>query len=134
MKILENMARSCRRGPDAWFSGEVWLDLVTKPESPSHLEAVLVTFTPGARTAWHTHPVGQTLYVVAGVGWVQRKGETAQAIRPGDVVLFAPGEVHWHGAEAGHTLVHLAMQESDAEGQNAVWGEKVTDAEYGAAR
>lgn len=133
MKILSNAQRGCRRGPEVWFSGDVWLDMVVKGDLPSRLQAVLVTFTPGARTAWHTHPIGQTLYVVSGVGWAQRKGEAAQAIRPGDVVVFAPDEVHWHGAEARHTLVHLAMQESDADGENAVWGHQVTEAEYEAA-
>ena len=99
----------------------------------ARLQAVLVTFAPAARTAWHTHPRGQTLYVLSGTGWVQRAGEPARAIRAGDVVVIAAGENHWHGAEAGHTLVHLAMQESDGEGINVVWGRQVTEQEYGAA-
>ena len=91
-----------------------------------------MTFTPGARTNWHTHPVGQTLFVISGLGWVQLEGEPARAIRPGDVVAIAPGENHWHGAEAGHSMVHIAMQEGDESGVAVTWGKPVTDAEYGA--
>jgi len=98
----------------------------------SKLSSALVTFTPGARTHWHTHPVGQTLYVLSGLGWAQLEGEAKQAIRPGDVVVIQPGENHWHGAEAGHTMVHLAMQEADETGSPVVWGGAVTDEEYGA--
>jgi quercetin dioxygenase-like cupin family protein len=93
------------------------------------LSSAQVTFTPGARTHWHTHPVGQTLYVVSGLGMVQLEGGPVQTIRPGDVVVIAPGENHWHGADAGHTMVHVAMQESDGSG-TVVWGRAVTDAEY----
>jgi len=98
----------------------------------SKLQAALVTFTPGARTHWHTHPLGQTLYVVSGLGWVQLEGSVKRVIRPGDVVVIAPGENHWHGAEAGHTMVHVAMQEADETGSPVVWGVSVTDEEYGA--
>jgi quercetin dioxygenase-like cupin family protein len=133
MKIVGNVERFCRRGPETWFTGAVWMDSVVEPTPPARAQAVLVTFAPGARTAWHTHPVGQTLYVVSGVGWVQKEGERAQAIRPGDVVAIARGENHWHGAEAGHTMVHLAMQEGDETGVNVVWGEQVTDEVYAAA-
>ena len=133
MKILSNAQRICRQGPADWFTGEVWIDMVVEPELPAHAQAALVTFTPGARTAWHTHPLGQTLLVVSGLGWVQRQGEPAQPIRPGDVVVFAPGEVHWHGAEKAHTMVHLAMQEKDDTGSNVTWGDQVTEAEYAAA-
>jgi quercetin dioxygenase-like cupin family protein len=133
MKILGNGERGCRKGPEAWFTGDVWMDAIVDGHAPSRLQALYVTFAPGARTAWHTHPVGQTLQVVSGLGWVQMEGQAARAIRPGDVVMIEPGENHWHGAEAGHTMVHLAMQEADAEGKNVVWGRKVTDEEYGAA-
>jgi len=137
MKILGNAERGCRRGPEDWFTGAVWIDSVLDAGvvgGASKLQAALVTFSPGARTHWHTHPVGQTLYVVSGLGWVQKEGEAARAIRPGDVVAIAPGENHWHGAEAGHTMMHMAMQESDESGSPVVWDRAVTDAEYGAAK
>ena len=130
MKIVGNAERGCRQGPPAWFTGTVWMDEVVNPTAPARAQAVLVTYGPGARTAWHTHPVGQTLYVVSGLGWAQSEGGERRVIRPGDVVVFAPEEVHWHGAEAGHTMVHLAMQEGNEAGVNVVWGEAVTDAEY----
>jgi quercetin dioxygenase-like cupin family protein len=132
MKILGNAERGCKQGPAAWFSGDVWMDSVVEPTAPSRAQAVLVTFAPGARTAWHTHPIGQTLYVVSGIGRVQTQGEGIKVIRPGDVVVIAAGEVHWHGADSSHTMVHLAMQEANETGVNVVWGEQVTDAEYGA--
>jgi quercetin dioxygenase-like cupin family protein len=135
MKILGNADRGCRRGPAEWFTGEVWVDTVLDTAwlgAEAMLQAAQVTFTPGARTHWHTHPVGQTLYVLSGLGWVQLEGEAKRAIRPGDVVAIAPGENHWHGAEAGHTMVHLAMQEADETGSPVTWGAAVTDAEYGA--
>lgn len=133
MKITGNMERGCRRGPEDWFTGMVWIDSVVDPAAPAKGSAALVTFTPGARTAWHIHPIGQTLFVVSGVGWVQKEGEKAQVIRPGDVVSILAGENHWHGAEAAHTMVHLAMQESDETGSPVAWGKHVTDAEYSAA-
>ena len=130
MKILGNAQRGCRRGPEDWFTGMVWIDSVLDPTPPGRAAAALVTFTPGARTAWHTHPIGQTLYVLTGLGWAQKEGEAAIPIRPGDVVVIGPGENHWHGAEAGHTMVHLAMQEADESGSPVVWGRHVTDEEY----
>ena len=136
MKILGNAERGCRQGPEDWFTGLVWVDSVVDASligEGSRLQAAQVTFTPGARTAWHTHPMGQTLYVLSGVGWAQKEGELALVIRAGDVVVIAAGENHWHGAEAGHTMVHLAMQEADENGSVVVWGRQVTDAEYGAA-
>lgn len=98
----------------------------------ARLQAALVTFAPGARTAWHTHPRGQTLYVVSGVGWAQTEGEPARAIRAGDVVVIPAGENHWHGADATHTLVHLAMQENDNAGVSVTWGRQVSEQEYSA--
>jgi quercetin dioxygenase-like cupin family protein len=130
MKILSNAERGCRKGPENWFTGPVWMDEVANPTAPARTQLVLVTYAPSARSNWHTHPLGQTLYIVTGLGWVQKQGEPRQAVRPGDVVVFAPNEVHWHGAEAGHTFVHLAMQEADETGQNVVWGEPVSDSEY----
>jgi quercetin dioxygenase-like cupin family protein len=133
MKILTSEERGCRRGPGDWFTGTVWIDDVVAGGAPSRLNSARVSFEPGARTAWHTHPMGQALHVLSGVGWVQLKGEAARAIRPGDSVWIEAGEVHWHGAQAGHTMVHLAMQEKDDAGVAVVWGEHVTEAEYGAA-
>ena len=134
MKIASGVERKSRRGPVEWFTGEVWIDGVVVGEAPSRLQAAYVTFTPGARTAWHTHPVGQVLHVVAGVGWAQKEGEAPRRIVAGDVVVFAPGENHWHGAAAEHTMVHLAMQEADDSGSAVTWGRHVTDEEYGSAR
>lgn len=122
-------------GPADWFTGQVWVEGVLGVggvTAGSRLAAAQVTFSPGARTAWHTHPVGQTLLVTSGVGWAQKEGEAAVAIRAGDVVLIAAGENHWHGAQAGHTMVHIAMQEADEAGEVVVWGRQVTEAEYGA--
>ena len=130
MKILPESERNCRRGPEGWFTGAVWIDEVVMGAPPSRLKANRVTFEPGARTAWHTHPVGQALHVVSGVGLVQLKGEPVQPIRPGDSVWIEAGELHWHGAAPGRTLVHLAMQEMDEQGVDVVWLEHVTDQEY----
>lgn len=132
MKVLGNLERSCKRGPDAWFTGMVWMDEVSEPTPPARAQAVLVAFAPGARTAWHTHPLGQTLYIFSGIGWAQEKGQQAHVVRAGDVVVIEPGEVHWHGAEEAHTMTHFAMQEMDDSGRNVVWGSAVTGEEYGA--
>jgi quercetin dioxygenase-like cupin family protein len=133
MKIVASSERGCRKAPAEWFSGDAWIDEIVKGVAPSRLQAVYVTFSPGARTAWHTHPVGQVLQVVSGLGWVQLEGEAARVIGPGEVVVIGPGENHWHGAQAGRTMVHLAMQEFDDSGKNVVWGPKVTDEEYAVA-
>jgi quercetin dioxygenase-like cupin family protein len=120
-------------GPAEWFTGVVYIDTVTTPTGQSRLQANSVHFTPGARTAWHTHPNGQTIYVTEGIGVAQRRGGPAEVIRPGDRVFFEPGEDHWHGAAPGRFMTHLAMLEVDDEGINATWGEHVTDEEYSAA-
>jgi quercetin dioxygenase-like cupin family protein len=120
-------------GPSDWFSGAVYIDSVATPSGASRLSASSVHFTPGARTAWHTHPNGQTIYVLEGVGLAQRRGGTIELIRPGDRVFFEPGEEHWHGAAPTRFMTHLAMLEVDEEGNNATWGAHVTDEEYGAA-
>lgn len=130
MKILTNQMRSCRKGPEAWFTGTVWIDEVITGVAPSKVKANYVSFEPGARTAWHTHPVGQALHVEAGIGLVQLKGQPVQQIRPGDSVWIDAGEVHWHGAAPGHTMVHLAIQETDDKGVDVVWLDRVTDEEY----
>jgi quercetin dioxygenase-like cupin family protein len=119
-------------GPDDWFTGTVFIDLVAAPSEGSRLSASSVHFTPGARTAWHTHPHGQTIYVLEGLGLAQRRGRPVESIRPGDRVFFEPGEEHWHGAAADRFMTHLAMLEVDAQGASATWGEHVTDAEYAA--
>ena len=118
-------------GSADWFTGSVYIDAVAAPSGPSRLAASSVHFTPGARTAWHTHPNGQTIYVLEGVGHAQRRGGSVEVIRPGDRVFFEPGEEHWHGATAKRFMTHLAMLEVDNDGNSAMWGEHVTDEEYG---
>jgi quercetin dioxygenase-like cupin family protein len=130
MKILTPEMRGCRKGPEEWFTGTVWISEIVTVQPPSRLKANHVWFAPGSRTAWHTHPVGQTLHVVQGLGVVQLAGQPPQAIRPGDTVWIAPNERHWHGAAPGKTMAHLAMQEADEHGIDVVWIEHVTDEEY----
>jgi len=119
-------------GPADWFTGAVYIDALGAPIGPSRLNASNVHFTPGARTAWHTHPNGQTIYVTEGVGRCQRRGGPVETILPGDRVFFEPGEDHWHGAAPDRFMTHLSMLEVDEEGTSAVWGDHVTDEEYGA--
>jgi len=119
-------------GPADWFTGTVFIDTLAGPAGTSRLSASSVHFTPGARTAWHTHPNGQTIFVVEGVGRAQRRGGPVEEIRPGDRVFFEPGEEHWHGAAPDRFMTHIAMLDVDDEGRNADWGEHVTDEEYGA--
>jgi quercetin dioxygenase-like cupin family protein len=130
MKILSSKERASRKGPADWFTGNVWIDEIAIGAEPSRLRVFRVSFEPGARTAWHTHPVGQTLHVLTGSGLVQLEGQKAKEIHPGDTVVIAPGERHWHGAGPANTMVHLAIQEADAKGVDVVWLERVTDAEY----
>ena len=119
-------------GPGEWFTGTVFIDAVAAPSGGARLSVSSVHFTPGARTAWHTHPNGQTIFVTEGVGFAQRRGGPVEMIRPGDRVFFEPGEDHWHGATPDHFMTHLAMLEVDDQGVNATWGDKVTDEEYSA--
>jgi len=121
------------RGPGEWFTGEVFLDPVAAPSGQSRVIASNVHFTPGARTAWHTHPNGQTIFVLEGVGHAQRRGGPVEVIRPGDRVFFEPGEEHWHGATADRFMAHMAILDVDDRGNNATWLEHVTDEEYRAA-
>jgi quercetin dioxygenase-like cupin family protein len=130
MKILTADKRGCRKGPEAWFTGTVWITEIVASVAPSRLKANHVWFAPDSRTAWHTHPVGQTLHVVDGLGIVQLAGQPPQLIRPGDTVSIAPQERHWHGAAQGRTMAHIAIQEADEQGVDVVWLEHVTDAEY----
>ncbi len=120
-------------GPADWFTGDVYIDTVAAPAEGSRLTASSVHFTPGARTAWHTHPNGQTIYVIEGVGLCQRRSGPIEVIRPGDRVFFEPGEDHWHGAAPDRFMTHLAMLEVDNEGNSADWGDPVTDEEYDTA-
>jgi quercetin dioxygenase-like cupin family protein len=132
MQITRNTTETAR-GPSEWFSGTVYVDPVAVPSSDSHVSASRVHFTPGARTAWHTHPNGQTIWVTEGVGLTQRRGGSIEVIRPGDRVFFEPGEDHWHGAAPNRFMTHLALLQVDAEGKTATWGDHVSDEEYGAA-
>jgi quercetin dioxygenase-like cupin family protein len=121
-----------QKGPADWFTGDVYIDAVAAPAGTSTFAAALVHFTPGARTAWHTHPHGQTIFVTEGVGLCRRRGGPIEVIRPGDRVFFEPGEDHWHGAAPDRFMTHLAVHEVDDQGNAASWGEHVTDEEYGA--
>jgi quercetin dioxygenase-like cupin family protein len=121
-------------GPSDWFTGAVYVDAVAAPSEQSRLSASSVHFTPGARTHWHTHPNGQTIYVIEGIGLAQRRGGSIEVIRPGDRVFFEPGEEHWHGAAPNRFMTHLAMVEVDDGGNAATWGVQVTDEEYNASR
>jgi quercetin dioxygenase-like cupin family protein len=117
-------------GPSDWFTGTVYIDTIARPAPPSRLGAALVRFNPGARTAWHTHPYGQTIYVTDGVGRCQREGGPVEEIRPAESVYFGPGENHWHGAAPNRFMSHVAMQETDEGGSPVVWGRQVSDEEY----
>ena len=120
-------------GQSDWFTGAVYIDAAVAPTDESRVSASWVHFTPGARTAWHTHPNGQTIFVTEGVGRAQRRGGPLEIVRPGDRVFFEPGEEHWHGATSTRFMTHLALLDVDDEGGNATWLEHVTDEEYGAA-
>jgi quercetin dioxygenase-like cupin family protein len=128
MEILRAGSRASVRGPADWFSGTVRVDPLFGPD-PDRVAGALVTFEPGARTAWHTHPLGQTLVVTAGCGLVQREGGTIEQIRPGDVVWFPAGEKHWHGATATTAMSHIAVTEK-LNGSLVDWLEPVDDAQY----
>ena len=132
MRITRNSIETAA-GPTEWFTGAVYVDAVATPSAASRLTASSVHFTPGARTAWHTHPYGQTIYVTEGVGLAQRRGGPIEVIRAGDRVFFEPGEDHWHGAAPARFMTHLAMFEVDEDGRSATWGAHVSDEEYAAA-
>src|ERR1700716_241364 len=121
------------KGPADWFTGDVYIDAVAAAPAPARVQANLVHFTPGARTAWHTHPLGQTIYVTEGIGLCQRRGGPIEVIRPGDRVFFEPDEDHWHGAASTRFMTHLSLVEVDDGGTSATWGAHVTDEEYGAS-
>ena len=122
-----------QKGPADWFTGDVYIDAVAAPAGTSTYAAALVHFTPGARTAWHTHPHGQTIWVTEGVGRCQREGGPIEVIWPGDRVFFEPGENHWHGAAATRFMTHVAMQQADDNGNVVDWGRHVSEDEYAQA-
>jgi quercetin dioxygenase-like cupin family protein len=130
MQIITAEERATRRGPAEWFTGTVWMDPVADTAEPARLRAARVSFEPGARTAWHTHPLGQVIHILTGIGRVQREGGPVVTVRPGDTVVFEPGERHWHGAAPNHGMVHLAMHEADDTGRHVTWLEHVSDADY----
>ena len=129
MEITGAGSQPSAKGPGDWFSGNVRIDPLFQPKAPARTAAASVTFEPGARTAWHTHPLGQTIIVTSGLGWAQREGGPVEEIRPGDSVWFPPGLKHWHGATATTAMTHIAIQEAQ-NGKVVDWMEKVTDEQY----
>jgi quercetin dioxygenase-like cupin family protein len=129
MDIKRSGSRPSGKGPTDYFTGSVRVDPLIETKEPARVRGAHVTFEPGARTAWHTHPLGQTLIVTSGLGWVQRLGGPVEEIRPGDVVWFEPGEKHWHGATATTGMSHIAIQEA-LNGSAVAWMEKVSDEDY----
>ena len=129
MNIQRNGSKPSAKGPEAWFTGTVRLDSPFEATEPASLAGAVVTFEPGARTNWHTHPLGQTLIVTAGQGWVQSEDRARETINPGDVVWFLPGEKHWHGATATTAMTHVALQERQG-GNTVTWLEPVNDEQY----
>jgi quercetin dioxygenase-like cupin family protein len=132
MEVTRNSVET-NRGPSDWFTGDVYIDAVAAPGNGARVSVSSVHFTPGARTHWHTHPNGQTIFVLEGIGLAQRQGGPVAVIRPGDRVFFEPGEVHWHGAAASRFMTHLAVAEVGDDGNVATWGDPVSDEEYAAA-
>ena len=133
MEIKRAGSQPSNKGPADWFTGTVRIDPLFQAATPARVAGASVTFEPGARTAWHTHPNGQTIYVTEGVGRVQGRGGPIEVIRPGDRVFFEPGEDHWHGAAPDRFMTHLSMVEVDDKGNSANWGAHVSDDEYSAA-
>jgi quercetin dioxygenase-like cupin family protein len=129
MEIMRIGSQPSGKGPGDWFTGSVRIDPLFQPNKHRRSAAAFVTFEPGARTAWHTHPLGQTLIITAGVGWVQREGGPVEEIHPGDVVWFAANEKHWHGASQKNGMTHIAIQE-ELDGKVVDWMEKVTEEQY----
>ena len=130
MEIKRVGTQPSGKGPAEWFTGAVRIDPLFAAAEPARVQGASVTFEPGARTAWHTHPLGQTLVVTAGCGWAQREGGPVEEIRPGDVVWFAPHEKHWHGATAATGVTHIAIQEK-LDGKVVEWMEQVSEEQYG---
>jgi len=129
MNIMRNGSKPSAKGPAEYFTGAVRIDMPFKGTAPARIGGAFVTFEPGARTAWHTHPLGQTLIVTSGVGWVQMEGGAKDDIRAGDIVWIPPGEKHWHGATATTAMTHIAISEA-LDGKTVDWLEKVSDAQF----
>ena len=129
MQIFRNETATVQ-GPEEWFTGTVFIDPLASPSEDRHVNAINVHFMPGARTAWHTHPHGQTIWVIQGVGMVQRRGGPVEVVRPGDRVFFEPDEAHWHGAAPDRLMTHLSVVEVQPGENAATWGDHVTDDEY----
>ncbi|MCC6403963.1 MAG: cupin domain-containing protein [Fimbriimonadaceae bacterium] len=129
MEIIRNGSLPSAQGPQDWFTGTVRIEGSFRTDAPARVSGAIVTFEPGARTAWHTHPLGQTLIVTAGLGWAQTEGGPVEEIRPGDVLGFAPGEKHWHGSSPTTGMTHIAIAEM-LDGAAVHWLEKVSDEEY----
>lgn len=129
MDIVRNGTQPSVEGPADWFTGDVRIGSAFQREDPARVAGAVVTFEPGARTAWHTHPLGQTLIVTEGLGWAQTEGGPRIDIHPGDVIWFPPGEKHWHGATATTAMSHIAIQEA-LDGKTVTWMEQVADADY----
>jgi quercetin dioxygenase-like cupin family protein len=129
MEIKRVGSQPSGEGPADWFTGRVRIDPLFEASEPARVRGASVTFEPGARTAWHTHPLGQTLIVTSGLGWVQRWGGPIEEIRPGDVIWFAPGETHWLGATLTTAMTHIAIQEA-LDGKPVEWMERVSDEQY----
>src|SRR5256886_6406467 len=132
MEIIRSRPQTTNPPPE-WFTGRAYIDQITPPDGASRLRTFRVHFTPGARTAWHTHPHGQVLHVTDGVGRVQRRGGPVEQLHVGDTVRIEPGEEHWHGAGASHFMTHLAIHEAGEDGVDADWGDHVSDEEYDAS-
>ena len=128
--VIRAGSRQTRRGAAETFTGVVFQDPVVVAEAPSRMGGSVVSFTPGARTAWHSHPVGQTLYCLSGIGRICFKGEKPQVLNPGDVVNIPPETLHWHGASPDRLFAHLALSEAGEQGQGTAWGTHVSDSEY----
>lgn len=133
MKVIRSASRKTSVAPSSHFTGTVFSDEVVVGNAPSRMRASVVSFTPGARTAWHSHPVGQTRFCLSGAGRVQREGEQVQEIRAGDTVIIPPNVRHWHGSAPGKLFSHLAMSELNDKGEGTAWFEPVSDADYHAA-
>lgn len=129
MEIKRHGSQPSAIGPKDWFTGTVRIDSPFQADEPARVGGAIVTFEPGARTAWHTHPLGQTLFVTAGLGWAQREGGPVEEIRPGDIVWFPPGEKHWHGATPTTAMSHIAVAEK-LDGKSVDWLEQVSDEQY----
>ena len=129
MQIIKSGSRPTRKASSEYFTGNVWQDPIIETDEPSRVHALRVSFEPGARTAWHTHPLGQTLHVISGVGLMGLRNEAPQLIKAGDTVWIPPGEEHWHGASATNSMTHIAIQEA-LNGSVAEWLNKVSDSEY----